>query len=670
MNKQALAFGCTVLQLATWNIAQAGQFASTEVRGLRCIGNAPFPSPAGTTPISIPGGDFEADGKTPPGWTTGGCTIVTAADAPQGKTYCAVKVKKDSALRTPVVPAEPGRPYFLSCWVKSPADCWATITFSSDERLQSFGADYPGIPFTNNQWKRLGIYFWMPAQTKTIQFHVNPREDGPDGQLVCIDDIRLRTATEPEMADAYEAERKHLPAYDVTPRPGDGKNLALSIAKWEGRAGIPGKPFVIWAIGSSWTDWQEDGYGLIDAIRKRYPHAPQIIYKKHCGAGTPWDYAAGWVPQFVAADKPDLIFSYTGGTAEGMEALLRNIQRFTTADVIIPSIHFRPENPRTPEDIENSYGPWGKVRELCKRYNAEFVENRREMAEYLKLPGIKADDLLWDHNHQGLHGRIRIWDNVSRHLANTGEFTCTPESRERRISVAPPAETATEAVTLTGEWKTAGGTVHTGKAGSILKARFTGNRIDVLGRNTTSGGTAKVLIDGTPAERAPVFETTYIVAKPKVWPQALGGQPGDHAPHAVTLGGTVIPQTWTITCTSDVGDYKIAGSVTGPDGEGNVTRPFVSKSSQIAIDPKLWRNGRVVKDGKTMYGTGLGDTFTFDVYRSATAAISFKCAKPGPFSETLVQNLPNGEHTLEIVTEGNGDVDIDGLYVFQPPLKN
>ena len=65
-----------------------------------------------------------------------------------------------------------------------------------------------------------------------------------------------------------------LPAYDDSPRAGDGRNLALSVAKWEGH-GVPGRPFVIWAIGSSWTNFLGDGYPLIRAIRQRFPDAPR-----------------------------------------------------------------------------------------------------------------------------------------------------------------------------------------------------------------------------------------------------------------------------------------------------------------------------------------------------------------------------------------------------------
>ena len=74
---------------------------------------------------------------------------------------------------------------------------------------------------------------------------------------------------------------------------------------------------MIWAIGSSWTNFLGDGYPLIRAIRQRFPDAPEIIYRKHAGSGTPWEYVRGWVQQFVAADSPDLILTYTNGSPEG-----------------------------------------------------------------------------------------------------------------------------------------------------------------------------------------------------------------------------------------------------------------------------------------------------------------------------------------------------------------
>jgi hypothetical protein len=641
----------------------------TERCGLCCVGGKPFPMPAGTKAIAIPGGDFESGGRAAPGWDIQGGQIVVAADAPQGKAYCRIKAGKGGILRTPRdLLAQPGRPYFLSMWLKSPAEHFAIVSFTSDERLRSFGGDDTTVPNTGNQWRRVGYYFWMPVPCKTIQFHISPREDGPAGQYIAVDDIQLRTATEAEMSAAYDAERAHLPLCDLTPRRDDGRNLALSVAKWEGRAGIPGKPFVIWAVGSSWTAVQRDGYGLTQAIRQRFPHAPAIQYKRHDGAGTPWDYVFGWVRQFVVAEQPDLIFTYTPGTPEGLDAMLSEIRRHTTADVIVPSIHFVRRSTMTPDDIENGFVSWEKAREICRKHGAEFVENRREMAEYLKRNGLAPAALLRDEGHQSLAGCIRIWDNVGRHVAKPERFSYAPESRERRIAVDPPAATATEQVLLSGPWNVDHGRIATSTAGARLKVGFRGNRIDLLGRKTPGGGTVKVLIDGIPAQQAPVFYTTFIETKLKVYPRPQGGQPGDSAPHAVSLGKNVVPQTWTITMIDDAGNYRLEGSVTGCDGQGNAGQPFLSDSGQIGIDPKLWRNGRIVKQGRFVaYGNGRGDRFTFEVYRCARGELSFRAERPAPLAEALVENLPNRQHTLEIVTTGGGAVAIEGLYVYEPP---
>jgi hypothetical protein len=338
-------------------------------------------------------------------------------------------------------------------------------------------------------------------------------------------------------------------------------------------------------------------------------------------------------------------------------------------------VHFKPTSPLTPADIETGYTSWARIREICKAHHAEFVEHRRDIADYLKSTGLKADDLLWDHVHQNLHGRIRVWDSVARHITDPKQFTYDPAALERMIPANPPSSTATGKVALSGDWTMQGESVRCNQAGARLKLRFTGNRIDLIGRKSPGGGTVKVLIDGAPADQAPAFYSDYIRATPKVYPKKnVGGQPGDVAPQAVDLGTHVVPQSWTITMTSDNGDYQVEGSVTGPDGAGNVAQPFTSKSGQILINPKDWRNGVLKnKDGSLtqppVFGNVTGDAFSFDVYRCAEGKVSFANDQPAPFSEPLAQNLSNQEHTLEIVTTGDGAVEIDGLYVYSPMEK-
>jgi hypothetical protein len=217
----------------------------------------------------------------------------------------------------------------------------------------------------------------------------------------------------------------------------------------------------------------------------------------------------------------------------------------------------------------------------------------------------------------------------------------------------------------------ADGLATTAKKGERIGVRFTGNRIDLLGRSLVGGGKVRVLIDGRPADTAPIFFTTAIKNQPVRFPWNIPGPgPGDVGPHAVSLGENVVPQTWTVTLTSETGDYRLEGSVTGADGEGNSTRPFTSRSSQVLIDPFLWRYNRDGAEGNYRYGNRAGDNYTFEVYRCAVGTVDFAPAagRAPVLHQPLVQNLSNGVHTLELETMG-GEVAVEGFYVFQPPEK-
>jgi hypothetical protein len=81
----------------------------------------------------------------------------------------------------------------------------------------------------------------------------------------------------------------------------------------------------------------------------------------------------------------------------------------------------------------------------------------------------------------------------------------------------------------------------------------------------------------------------------------------------------------------------------------------------------LWRYNREGQEGDYRYGNRTGDKYSFAVYRCSVGQVSFAAASTAPLHQPLVQNLPNGEHTLEIVSQGDGDVVIESFYVFQPP---
>lgn len=487
-----------------------------------------------------------------------------------------------------------------------------------------------------------------------------------------------KTVHDRERLAGVAAVRSKYPSYDITPRENDGQNLALSVAKWEGRAGIPGKPFRVWAVGASWTGALASQSAFLEAaIRERFPKAPPIEFKSHTGSGCPWNYARGWVSQFVLADSPDLILIYTHGDLPMLDSILTEIRRRSTADVIIPSHHMLGHEDKgflSRLDWFQAGHGFSVVEQekLCEKHGVEFVRNRHELADYLTRIAKTPNALLADSSHQNEHGLVRTWDNIVRHIAKPKAFRYSPESRERRIAVSPATKTETETVELSAGWKVAEGIAQTSQKGERIKVRFTGSRIDLLGRSLQDGGKVRVLIDGQPAVAAPVFFTTPIKNQPIKFPWNIPGPgPGDVGPHAVTLGKNIEPQTWTITLTSETGDYRLEGTKTGADGEGNSTKPFTSRSGQIVIDPLLWRYNRDGEEGAYRYGNRAGDKYTFEVNRCAVGEVNFAPPAnraPGFLHQPLVQNLTNNVHTFELETLG-GELQIEGFYVFQPPGK-
>lgn len=451
---------------------------------------------------------------------------------------------------------------------------------------------------------------------------------------------------------------KDAPPYEAPPRPSDGANMALTVEKLE-HGFDPPRPLLIWAIGSSFTNGLGNGEALIGFVRERWPDAPPMEYKKMAGCSTSYHYLLGWARHLVVPDQPDVVLCYNFGKTDDMERLLIELRKNTTADIIVASLHWCKPHTKVWPDPEkvNSHQDPGALRQLCEKYGVEFVEGRRELTEYMVENNLAIEDMLADSVHQTRYGAQCSNKNIARHFHRAERFNYDPRQRERRY------QAESNAVDAQGEWQTTGdGTaLMTTAKGASLEIEFTGNRIDLIGCRLPAGGTAKVFVDGKPADEADVFYMSYVqpdrgnAPKPPMPPR-------DRSPHLIDLGPAdkIVPQEWTITMTSDEGDYQLVGSVTGPDGQGNSKRPFTSDSGQVSMDPDYWRAADTNRKG---------DRFTFDVYRCAVGEVSFNDEAQKVFRLRLVQNLPNREHKLRLVAQGDGKVIVDALDVFQPPLK-
>ncbi len=450
---------------------------------------------------------------------------------------------------------------------------------------------------------------------------------------------------------------KGAPEYQALPRPSDGAQMALTVQKLE-KGLDPQRPLLIWAIGSSFTNGLGNGDLLVELIRERFPNAPKIVYKKIAGNSTSYHFSHGWARHLVIPDQPDVVLLYNFGKTEDLEKLIVELRRNTTADIVVGSLHWcKPHTSVWPDpEARNGHQDPPALRAMCARHGVEFVENRREMTEYMVANKLAIEDLLGDAVHESRYAAKMTVRNIARHFHHAQQFAYDPSTRERRVGVGSPAIQMDA-----GRWSPAqDGSARTATAqGSVLSVRFTGNRLDLIGWRGPTGGTADLWIDGRPANEVAAFEASYIEPD-KGNARRPPNPPRDRCPHAVSLGTNLVPQKWTMTMTSDTGDYELVGSVTGPDGTGNGLKPFTSRSGQIVVEPEFWRDAKYNRSG---------DRFTFEVRRTVAEYVAFKAPAAEKFRLRLAANLSNQEHVLKLVARGDGAVTVEALDVFEPPEK-
>ena len=458
--------------------------------------------------------------------------------------------------------------------------------------------------------------------------------------MVCLTlCLQLNAAAQsPISANAAPAPPGKAPAYQAESRPEDGAHMALTFRKLDDEFDPP-RPLLIWALGSSYTAKLGAGDDLIELLKKRFGETKHIEYRRMVGNSVPWQYLRGWARHLVIPDQPDVVLIYTIGKSANLEKLIVELRRNTTADIIVPSIHWR----------ERGKPNWGKsenapdenvdeIRAICEKHGVEFVENRKEWGAYIQANKLKIEDLLSDAIHQSAYGAHIVNLNIARHFNEAVEFSYLPEDRERRYTEDDP------------EFE---------QLGAGFSLRFTGNRVDLIGWKRPDGGKLEVTLDGRPANEIEAFFMTYIQPARTNF-QERRSPARDQSPHGVTLAQNIVPQTWTIELLDDDGAFELTGSVTGKDGRGNALKSFTSESGQISFDPAEWRHAERNRKG---------DRWSWNVVRAALSEIDFLGGRTEKVRFTVAANLDNAEHTLELSPVGDGAIQVEAFDVFTPPLN-
>jgi hypothetical protein len=258
-----------------------------------------------------------------------------------------------------------------------------------------------------------------------------------------------------------------------------------------------------------------------------------------------------------------------------------------------------------PETMSTRFLP-----EIARKYGACLADIRTPWKAYLKDNAFDAQKLLTDAVHLNDHGNFLLAELVKRRLRYDPKLPA--EETVKDVEPAPRVE-------------------------------FEGNRVDAL----VESGEAKATIDG----KAP---DVYAFTRPNdvpgwVWVTGVVTRVDSEAPR--------IAEDWTLKITEYKGPkdfkYAVAGTKTGPDGEGSSAARFVSTSRRVVLDPKDF----FFENCRKPIAPG------FEIKWSSRPQFADVLKAPG--WTTIVQGLPNGRHVLEL----KGDAKIKLLRVYRPPVK-
>jgi hypothetical protein len=356
-------------------------------------------------------------------------------------------------------------------------------------------------------------------------------------------------------------------------------------------------------------------------LKQRFPNADLEIENRAVG-GFASQLLSRVAEHDVPAFYPDLVIFHVYGGNNEYEQILKLIRTRTTAEVLMQRDHVTKWPVEKPEQKDPMW--WDHMMndvflpDLAKKYGCGLADVRGQWLEYLKANQLEPKALLKDGVHLNDHGCFVMAEIVKRYL------------------VYKPALLTDAAKSVVQE-------VKPGPGG---KLEFDGNRVDVV---AGKGAAVEVLIDGKkPSAHPELIAFTRTSLSQAYWGPALL-RVSSEAPRVV--------EEWTLKVLevdekAERIKFTVAGSVTGPDGEGVSAERFVSKSGRVVIEPGDWWVKNVQAFTKKALPVG------FEVKWKAVLQGADALEGGG----VAAQGLSNGRHVLEL----KGPVD--GVRVYRPSV--
>ncbi len=391
-------------------------------------------------------------------------------------------------------------------------------------------------------------------------------------------------------------------------------------------------------------------------LRRRFPHADLVIENRALGG-----FASQMLVKTAETDlypfQPDLLIFHVYGAHDKYEDIIRRVRERTTAEILMQNDHVTKTADFAEETDPAKLPPAGQHWDafmnhnwlpfVAKKHSAELCDQRSLWKAYLQENQLEPKALLRDSVHLNEHGEWFMAECVKAYLRYDPKLGPSPaESWVKTYEVGKDLR-----------W-----------VDGKLRLEFEGNRVDAVCTPRTAAP-ATLLIDGRKPSGFPeLYGFTRAVTTPEgKWPVKWPVL----AP--ISSEEPLVLEDWTLEVRRGPADDKpfsfgLAGSVTGPDGEGRSNQKFVSKSGRVVIAPEDWN----VSYALSLAGIKpVPDRFT--IKWSVVPRFVDRLVVPATTnaaSETVVsiaQSLANARHVLEITSSEN--VPIRALRVHRPPLR-
>lgn len=396
-------------------------------------------------------------------------------------------------------------------------------------------------------------------------------------------------------------------------------------------------------------DWTRS---VEEDLRRRFPHADLTVENRAIGG-----FAAQRLVNSAEADLypfyPDLVIFHVYGDHNQYEKILRRTRERTTAEILVQTDHVTRDADLTeetdPAKIKISGETWNEfmnfvhIPRVAKAVGAEVADLRSAWKAYLRANKLPAKALLSDSVHLNAHGCFLMAELIKPYLRYRPDHPKT--AWQGLVRDEKPV------------WKN-----------GVLTLEFEGNRVDLLAApGAAAAAAAEIRIDGRrPSQFPELYAATRATAYPGTpWPVVM--KTGYAKPR--------VQEEWTLRVTEadeakNRAAFTLEGSVTGPDGSGVSTEPFVSKSGRVVIEPADWSLDFGFNHTKTPLPAGFTVRWKVvplyaDVYRAPANA-----ADPArEYPVTVAQGLPGRKHTLEVVApKGTEPPALATVRVYRPPL--